>query len=96
MNNKFFALLVISALIFIMLVLVLISEYKYSHQFVDVLDFSDSNNVTGYPYFVVPNIVHYILFGINEIYFVHYVSILSVLKNHKPDIIWIHCDCDQL
>ena len=59
-------------------------------------DFSDSNNVTGYPYFVVPNIVHYIIFGKNEIQFGHYVSILSVLKNQKPDLIWIHCNCDEL
>ena len=71
-------------------------KYENSGQIANDFDFSDSNNETGYPYFVVPNIVHYILFGINEIQFVHYVSILSVLKNHKPDLIWIHCDCNQL
>ena len=44
----------------------------------------------------VPNIVHYILFGINDIQFSHYLSVLSVLKNQKPSLIYIHCDCDRL
>jgi hypothetical protein len=54
------------------------------------------NNVTGYPYDIVPNVVHYILFTIHEIQFSHFISLLSVLRNQKPDQIIIHCDCDQL
>ncbi len=54
------------------------------------------DNITGYPYEIVPNIVHYVLFTIHEIQFGHFVSILSVLRNQKPDKIIIHCDCDQL
>lgn len=44
----------------------------------------------------VPNIVHYILFGVHQIQFGHFLSILSVLKNQRPEVIYIHCDCHQL
>jgi hypothetical protein len=54
------------------------------------------DNISGYPYEIVPNIVHYILFSINEIRFSHLMSLLSVLRNQKPDQIIIHCDCDHL
>ncbi|CAG2166913.1 unnamed protein product, partial [Oppiella nova] len=45
---------------------------------------------------VVPNTVHYILFTVREIQFAHFLSILSVLRNHRPDLIYIHCDCHRL
>jgi len=54
------------------------------------------HNITGYPINIVPNIVHYILFTIHEIQFSHFISFLSVLKNQRPDQIYIHCDCNQL
>ena len=63
------------------------------YQFKDLI-FGDNNR--GFPELIVPNVVHYILFNISEIRFAHYLSILSVLKNQKPDLIWIHCDCEQL
>ena len=44
----------------------------------------------------VPNIVHYILFTIHEVQFAHFISFLSVLKNQRPEVIYIHCDCHQL
>ena len=44
----------------------------------------------------MPNIVHYVLFSRNEIQFSHFVSILSVLKNQRPNKIYIHCDCHHL
>ena len=53
-------------------------------------------NETGLPFDVVPNIVHYILFTIHEIEFSHFISMLSVLKNQRPELIYIHCDCHQL
>ena len=53
-------------------------------------------NETGFPFYVVPNIVHYILFDIKDIGFGHFVSLLSVMKNQKPDLIYIHCNCHQL
>jgi hypothetical protein len=55
-----------------------------------------TDNITGYPFLIVPNIVHYILFTIHKIEFGHFISILSVLRNQKPDKIMIHCDCDVL
>ncbi|XP_054164708.1 uncharacterized protein LOC128962359 [Oppia nitens] len=54
------------------------------------------HNITGYPQLIVPNIVHYVLFTIHEIEFAHFISILSVLKNQRPEIIYIHCDCHQI
>jgi mannosyltransferase OCH1-like enzyme len=54
------------------------------------------DNVKGYPYNIAPNIVHYILFSIPEIRFSKFMSLLSVLRNQKPDQIIIHCDCDHL
>ena len=54
------------------------------------------DNITGYSELIVPNIVHNVLFGYNELKFSHFVSLLSVLKTQKPDIIYIHCDCYRL
>ena len=53
-------------------------------------------NETGFPFNVVPNIVHYILFDVTNITFGHFISLLSVMKNHKPDLIYIHCTEKQL
>ena len=44
----------------------------------------------------MPNIVHYVLFTKHEIQFVHFVSILSVLRNQRPDAVYVHCDCHEL
>ncbi|XP_054159541.1 uncharacterized protein LOC128957753 [Oppia nitens] len=60
---------------------------------VRVKPFDGQSSTDGY---LVPNIVHYILFKIHEIQFAHFLSVLSVLKNHRPDSIYIHCDCRQL
>jgi len=40
--------------------------------------------------------VHYVLFNVKIIEFGHFISILSVLWNQKPDQIIVHCDCDHL
>ena len=41
----------------------------------------------------VPNIVHFIWFGTNkEMKFLNYISILSVHKIHKPELIMFHCN----
>ena len=58
--------------------------------------FSNEFNRIGAPFDIVPNIVHYVLFTVHEIQFSHFISFLSVLKNQKPDRIYIHCDCTQL
>ena len=63
-------------------------------EFIEKLDFNF--NETGFPFNIVPNIVHYILFDVRSIDFVHFVSILSVLKNQKPEVIYFHCNCHKL
>jgi len=54
------------------------------------------NNITGWPIDIVPNIVHYVLFGEHKISYVHMLSLFSVIKIHKPDTIYIHCDCTRM
>ncbi len=54
------------------------------------------DNVTGYPNFIVPNIVHYVLLNENQINFVHYLSFKSVLNVQKPDKVMIDCNCDHI
>lgn len=44
----------------------------------------------------VPNIVHYIIFNENRLTFIAYLSILSVLKFHKPKTIFIHTNMDGI
>jgi hypothetical protein len=73
-----------------------LKNYSFIDDFVNEYELIFGDNITGYPYEIVPNIVHYVLFTIHEIEFGHFISILSVLRNQKPDQIIIHCDCDQL
>lgn len=54
------------------------------------------DNITGWSTNIVPNIVHYILFEQHKITYVHMLSMLSVIQIHKPEIIYIHCDCDKI
>ena len=70
-----------------------ISNNYFNKNFEELI-FGD--NITGYPSEIVPNIVHYVLFDVPKISFVHYISILSVLKNQKPDIIHFHCNCEHI
>lgn len=53
------------------------------------------NNITGWPTNIVPNIVHYILFEQRKISYSHMLSMLSVIRIHKPEHIYIHCDCEH-
>lgn len=45
---------------------------------------------------VVPDIVHYMQFLHTDASFFFYLSVKSVVKFHKPALIMIHCDCDNL
>ena len=45
---------------------------------------------------MVPNIVDYKLFDVTNITFGHFISLLSVMKNQKPDLIYIQFNCHQL
>ncbi|XP_067140957.1 uncharacterized protein [Centruroides vittatus] len=62
----------------------------------DLVNFSDSNNETGYPRYIVPDIVHLIRFDSPELTFVDMVCIKSILLNHKPKTIIVHCNCHTL
>lgn len=42
------------------------------------------------------SVVHYVRFEDHYVDFIMYVSIKSVLMNHRPDRIVIHCDCNDL
>jgi len=58
----------------------------------DLEFFTDSNNVSGYPRPIVPNIIHFLrmhqpYFDFNEM-----ISLKSAYLNHQPDRILIHCD----
>ena len=75
-----------------------LNELKTNEQFIEN-NFKTHliySNKTWFPFRIVPNIVHYILFDECVIDFGHFVSILSVLKNQNPDSIYIHCHCHQL
>lgn len=54
------------------------------------------DNITGWPIDIVPNVVHYVLFQDHRISFAHMLSIFSVLRNQKPQLIYIHCDCHEI
>ena len=67
---------------------------------IDELNFNEASsyadNETGFPFDIVPNIVHYVRFENPYLDFITFISIKSVLINHKPEAIWIHCDFDEL
>lgn len=54
------------------------------------------DNITGWPKNIVPDIVHYILFDYHRISYSNMLSLLSVIRIHRPESIWIHCDCDEI
>lgn len=45
---------------------------------------------------IVPDIVHYMQFLHSDVSFFFYLSVKSVVKHHKPALIMIHCDCDNM
>ncbi|RWS05593.1 uncharacterized protein B4U79_07596 [Dinothrombium tinctorium] len=53
-------------------------------------------NETGLEFDIIPNIVHFIRFRNPYVDFVLLIAIKSVLINHKPEKIYIHCDCVTL
>ncbi|XP_073987745.1 uncharacterized protein isoform X3 [Rhodnius prolixus] len=54
--------------------------------------FENFDNRDGYKEPLIPNIVHYIIFGNISIDFVTFLSLASVLKVHRPETIYVHCD----
>jgi len=58
----------------------------------DLEFFTDSDNVTGYPVPIVPNIVHFIRIDQTYINFHDMICIFAAYKNQKPDKIMLHCN----
>jgi hypothetical protein len=54
--------------------------------------FNGFNNETGDPNgeYIVPNIIHFLFFGIHELSFVDAVCVLAAFKNHRPEHIYFH------
>ncbi|KAK9510264.1 hypothetical protein O3M35_005087 [Rhynocoris fuscipes] len=58
----------------------------------DDFSFHNFDNRDGYKEPIIPNIVHYIILGNISINFITFLSMASVLKVHRPETIYIHCD----
>ncbi|XP_054284073.1 uncharacterized protein LOC129000983 [Macrosteles quadrilineatus] len=91
-NLKFKRLLKYLFLLIIIIVLIIsLSSYRKPKAF----SFDSFNNITGVPYKIIPNTVHYVLFGSTSLNFISFLSIISVIKVQQSNV-WIHCDCTEL
>ena len=89
--------LVIFAQAFIILLIynaATIATQKYLHQSEDyeILDFEEFDNQKGVSKYIVPNIFHLLYLQTTQIQFYQAINIYSIFLNHKPDLIYIHCD----
>ena len=92
MKKKFillFLLIVISLLWFVLYE----SLYKIDHSEIISTILKKKTYFQNNLFYIVPNIVHYILLEQHFISFAHYITLKSVIRNQKPDKIMIHCDC---
>ncbi|KAG8187012.1 hypothetical protein JTE90_005781 [Oedothorax gibbosus] len=62
----------------------------------DIVDFSFADNITGFSYPIVPNVVHYVHFDKTDLNFIQVIGIKAVYLNSPPDKIVIHCNCYKL
>ena len=102
--NRLFSLPRLVILIIIVIAIVLLLNrggeidygyLPYRQELFDVVannDFNGFNNETGAGngQYIVPNLVHFLFFGLNELSFVDAVCILAAFKNQRPDKIMIH------
>ncbi|XP_064482755.1 uncharacterized protein LOC135395522 [Ornithodoros turicata] len=58
----------------------------------DIVDFTFSDNITGFGYAVVPNLVHFVHLGSSSLSFVEAICIRAAWIQQRPDKLWIHCD----
>ena len=58
----------------------------------DYLDFEEFDNVNGLNKAIVPDIVHLLFLQQTEIPFYQVINIYSIYFNHKPKLIYFHCD----
>ncbi|XP_055950130.1 uncharacterized protein LOC129984296 [Argiope bruennichi] len=62
----------------------------------DIVDFTYADNITGFGYPIVPNVVHYVHFDEPDLNFIQVISIRAVYLNSPPERILIHCNCYSL
>jgi hypothetical protein len=58
----------------------------------DILSFEGFDNQHGASQNIVPNLVHLIYFKKSTLKFEEMINIFSIYFNHRPDLIYIHCD----
>ena len=58
----------------------------------DYLDFEGFDNEKGVNKSIVPNIVHLVYLNETKIKFYQMICIFSIYFNHKPELIYFHCD----
>ena len=74
------------------------NNIQYIDKHFEELVFTDENsdNITGFDNYIVPNVVHYVVLDNPYMDFIHYLSVRSAIKHQKPDRIVIHCNCIPL
>ncbi|CAH0393314.1 unnamed protein product [Bemisia tabaci] len=70
--------------------------YHYGNHGMAADQFEGFDHINGSLAAIVPNTVHYILFGTDSLNFISFLSMTSVLKIQNPDSILIHTDRDRL
>ena len=58
----------------------------------DYLDFEGFDNEKGVNKSIVPNMVHLVYLNATKIKFYQMICIFSIYFNHKPELIYFHCD----
>jgi hypothetical protein len=58
----------------------------------DYLDFEGFDNKKGVKKYIVPDIVHLLYLNQTMLSFYQVINIFSIYYNHKPGLIYIHCD----
>lgn len=57
--------------------------------------FENFDNISGVQELIVPNVIHYVIFGQNTLEFIPFLSILSALKIQQPKKLYIHTDAEK-
>ncbi|XP_070396496.1 uncharacterized protein [Dermacentor albipictus] len=53
--------------------------------------FYDSDELSGYSYDIVPDILHLVRYNATEVDFIDVVAFRSMYLNHRPEKIYVHC-----
>jgi mannosyltransferase OCH1-like enzyme len=99
-NKCIFCAIIIIKLVFVLVTIFHIKkksntdnfEYASIRRTDDILSFENFDNQNGSNESIVPNIVHLIYFEKSSLKFYEMINIFSIFFNHKPDVIYIHCD----